>query len=81
MTSLLQPMNQGVIRSLKVHYGRKILRLCIQALYKNMPLPKITILEAMKIFSSSWSELFARAIVNCFRKAETRNSSQTIRAI
>ena len=59
-TSVLQPMNQGVIRSLKVHYrGRVVRRLC-RALDKTKALPKISILRAT---------VLAQTIVKCFRKA------------
>ena len=52
-TSVLQPMDQGVIRSLKAHYrGRVVRRLC-RALDKTKTLPKISILQAMKILVSS----------------------------
>ena len=43
-TSVLQPMDQGVIRSLKAHYRKKVVRLCIKAVESNKPLPKISIL-------------------------------------
>ena len=53
-TSVLQLMYQGVIRSLKAHYrGRVVRRLC-RALDKTKMLPKISILQAMKILLSSW---------------------------
>ena len=52
-TSVLQPMDQGVIRSLKAHYqGRVVRRLCT-ALDKTKTLPKISILQGMKILVSS----------------------------
>ena len=80
-------MDQGVIRSLKAHYCRKILRLCIKALYKNMSLPKITITEAMENLSFVWSGLPAQTIMHCLRmagklyKSKSLNSNQTIRII
>ena len=68
-TSVLQWMDQGVIRSLKAHYwGRVVRRLC-RALDKMKTLPKICILQAMKILVSSWETVSAKTIVNCFRKA------------
>ena len=54
------------------------MRLCIKALDKNMSLPKITILESMKLLSSLWSKLSAQTITNCFRKAGISDSSQQL---
>ena len=75
-TSVLQPMDQGVTRSLKAHYrGRVIRRLC-RALDKTKTLPKISILQAMKIRVSSWEAVSAQTIVNCFRKAGITSEAQ-----
>ncbi|MEO0686596.1 MAG: hypothetical protein AAFY76_16535, partial [Cyanobacteria bacterium J06649_11] len=49
-TSVLQPMDQGVMRSLKAHYRRRVVRLLCGALENNKPLSKISILSGMKIF-------------------------------
>ena len=75
-TSVLQPMDQGVIRSLKAHYwGRVVRRLC-RALDKTKTLPKISILQAMKILVYSWEAVSAQTIVNCFRKAGITSEAQ-----
>ena len=42
-TSVLQPMDQGVIRSLRAHYRKKVVRLCIKEVESNKLLPKISI--------------------------------------
>ena len=47
-TSLLQPVDQGVIRSLKAHYRKKVVYLCIKVVESNKLLPKISILQLMK---------------------------------
>ena len=80
-TSVLQPMDQGVMRSLKAHYrGRVIRRLC-RALDKTKTLPKVSILQAMKILAPSWKAVSAQIIVNCFGKAgitpEAQNAAIT----
>ena len=80
-TSVLQRINPGVIRSLKAHYwGRVIRRLC-RALDKTKMLPKISVLQAMKILVSSWEAVSTQTIVNCFRKAgitpEAQNAAIT----
>ena len=67
-TSVLQPMDQGVIRSLKAHYRGRVVRWLCRALDKTTTLPKIYIVQAMKILVSSWEAVSAQTIVNCFRK-------------
>ena len=40
-----------------------------------MSQPKITIVEAMKILSFSWSEISDQTIINCFGKAGSSASN------
>ena len=75
-TSVLQPMDQGVIRSLKVHYRKKVVCLCIKAVESNKPLPKISILQAMKHLVSSWNAVSKETVVNCFKKSDISQSNQ-----
>ena len=75
-TSVLQPMDQGVIRILKAHYRRRIVRLCIKVLNGNKHLPKITILQAMKNLVSSWNAVSEETITNCFKKANISHANQ-----
>ena len=74
-TSVLQPMDQGVVRSLKAHYRKKVVRLCIKAVESNKPLPKISILQAMKHLVSSWNAVSKETIVNCFKKSNISQSN------
>ena len=67
-TSVLQPMDQGDIRSLKAHYRRRVVRLLCSALENNKPLPKISILSGMKILADSWEAVTKQTIINCFKK-------------
>ena len=69
-TSILQPMDQGVIRSLKAHYRGRVVRLLCRALEKKEACPKISILQSMKIQVHSWEVVSKETIINCFRKAE-----------
>ncbi|XP_065677483.1 uncharacterized protein LOC136092840 [Hydra vulgaris] len=66
-------MDQGVIRSLKALYRHKIMRLCIKAVDNNEPMPKISILQAMKDLVSSWNAVSKETAINCFKKAEELN--------
>ena len=80
-TSVLQPMDQGVIRGLIAHYWGKVVRRLCSALDKTKTLPKISIIQAMKILVPSWEAVSAQAIVNCFRIAgitpEAQNAAIT----
>ena len=68
-TSVLQPMDQGVVQSLKAHCRKKVVPLCIKAVESNKPPAKISILQAMKHFVSSWSVISKETIINCFKKS------------
>ena len=68
-TSILQRMDQGVIRSFKAHYRGRVVRLLCRALEKIEPCLKISILQSMKILVDSWEVVSKEAIINCFRKA------------
>ncbi|XP_065645611.1 tigger transposable element-derived protein 4-like [Hydra vulgaris] len=77
-SSVLQPMDQGVIRSLKAHYRHKIVRLCIKAVDNNEPMPKISILQGMKDFVSSWNAVSKETVINCFKKAGISKTNKSI---
>ena len=68
-TSKTQPMDQGVIRSLKAKYRRKIIRRLTKAVDTKKAFPKTSILDAMQLLQSSWSEISETTVKNCFRKA------------
>ena len=80
-TSVLQPMDQSLFRSIKAHYWRRVARWLCRALDKTKTLPKMSILQAMKILVSSWEAVSAQTIFNCFRKTgitpETKNVAIT----
>ena len=62
-------MDQGVIRSLKCKYRTRIIKMIINAIDNGKQMPSISILEAMKMLPHSWSEVSESSIINCFRKA------------
>ena len=61
-TSITQPMDQGVIRSLKVKYRANVVCKIIRSL------EKISLLHGMQMLVSPWNALTTETIVNCFRK-------------
>ena len=74
--SILQPMDDDVIRSLKAHYGRVVVHLLCRALEKNEPYSKISILQAMKILADSWEAVTKEIVIICFKKSEINPAVQ-----
>lgn len=69
-TSLLQPLDAGIIKNLKDFYRKRLLRKSIQHMTEHHALKKISVLEAIQIISDSWSEdVKCTTIANCFRHA------------
>lgn len=72
-TSVLQPMDQGVIRSLKAKYRAKMLTHIIREIESNDRLTandvKIDILMAMNWIKFAWESVTGDTIKNCFKKA------------
>ena len=75
-TSKTQPMDQGVIRSLKAKYPKNVVREIIQSLEKKKTLSKISLLQGMQILVSAWDALSTQTFVNCFRKSGISTESQ-----
>ncbi|XP_054717662.1 tigger transposable element-derived protein 4-like [Uloborus diversus] len=74
-TSVMQPMDQGVIRSLKCHY-RKQLILRILECYDNNKDCDISLLDAIVLVEKSWRMVSDSTIRNCFRHAGLRKMQQ-----
>jgi len=68
-TSVLQPMDQGVIRSLQARYRTKVVQKMIEAIEGNKSLPDVSVLDAMKMLVLAWDEVTNKIVQNCFRKA------------
>ena len=75
-TSVLQRTDQYVTRSLKAHYRKKFVHLCIKAVENNKALPNISILQVMKHLKSSWNTVSKETIVNYFKKSNISQSNQ-----
>ena len=76
-TSKTQPMDQGVIRSLKAFYRSNVVKRQIKHIDAGREVPKINILEAMRILVKSWEAVSANTVVNCFKKAGISKETQT----
>ena len=69
-TSVTQPMDQGVKRSLKAKYRSLVVRRLISNLEKKASVPAISILSAMMRLSKAWNTLPDKTFTNCLRKCE-----------
>lgn len=67
-TSVLQPMDQGVIKSLKAHY-RKKLAVCILQEQDTLNFGKVTLLDACRFLQKAWIEVSESTIAHCFNHA------------
>uniref|UniRef100_A0A1B6C4M0 HTH CENPB-type domain-containing protein n=1 Tax=Clastoptera arizonana TaxID=38151 RepID=A0A1B6C4M0_9HEMI len=68
-TSVLQPMDQGVIRSLKNHYRKQLLKKIIICMDTVTPV-NITVLDGIQFLDNAWSKVTPRTISRCFRKSK-----------
>ena len=62
-------LDQGLIWSLKSKYRTRIIQKVLAAIGQGKQLPVISILEAMKDLTLSWSEVSKETITNCFTKS------------
>ena len=75
-TAKLQPMDMGVIRSLKAYYRTLLVRKVLECLDAGNSAPKISVLDAMFMATSAWKSVTSQTIINCFRKAGISNASR-----
>ena len=75
-TAVTQPMDQGVIRSLKAKYRSRLIKLIIKAIDSNKDIPKINVLDVMKLLTLSWEDVTENTVQNCFAKARISNDDQ-----
>ena len=76
-TSKLQPMHQGVIRSLKAHYKTMSIKKLIEAIAKKKPLPEFSILDAMQMFDLALGEsLQPKLLLTILKKVEFQKKSK-----
>lgn len=67
-SSKIQPMDQGIIRSLKSHYRKDFIRQYILALDNNEKFA-VSVLDAVRMLNKSWQCVTKATIKNCFRHA------------
>ena len=75
-TSKTQPMNQGVISSLKGFYHHLIIKCYITSIDRGRSPTKFNILEALTFLTATWKCASLITLVNCYRNAGTSSESQ-----
>ena len=74
-TSLIQPMDQGVIKNLKGHYQSSLNSRVIASLDADEEsnaqsiIKTITLLDAVHLIAEAWNNVKISTIANCFRRA------------
>lgn len=70
-TSVIQPMDQGIIKSFKAQYRRRLVHKYLAAVEKNTQIKDITInvKEAIDMAFQAWQKVTSTTIANCFKKA------------
>jgi len=73
-TSVIQPMDQGIINAFKIRYRTHIVRRRIQSIEYGGDEEEVTInvLDAINYLSDAWDATTRTTIVNCYRKAGFR---------
>lgn len=68
-TSVLQPMDMGIIKSMKAFYRKNILLRTVSMFEENNQLPKINLLDCVRITLKAWACVTEETIKSCFQKA------------
>ncbi|XP_035673006.1 tigger transposable element-derived protein 4-like [Branchiostoma floridae] len=74
-TSRLQPMDQGIIQTVKLKYRKRQLRRILQELENDkeatgtQAAKRLTVLQAIQFVGAAWRETTPETIQKCFRKA------------
>jgi hypothetical protein len=78
-TSRLQPLDQGIIKNMKVHYKKRLLRhvlahMDVVSLAQEV-IKSVTVLHAANWIAQAWKEVTPQTIMNCFGKGGFTTSS------
>lgn len=71
-TSVLQPMDQGIIRSFKCHYRKRLIRHVLLQIQESDLIAsnvEIDVMQAMRWSLSAWDSVTKTTVFNCFKKA------------
>jgi hypothetical protein len=69
LTSILQPCDLGIIRSMKHYYREKIVKTMVNCVEQEIEFPNINVLDAINTMAEIWTvNVKPSTISNCFRK-------------
>lgn len=68
VTSVLQPMDQNVLRLLKLHYRNKLLSQIISNGNVADSLKKIDLRQAIVLLNESWQQIKSETIAHCWKR-------------
>lgn len=68
MTSVIQPMDQGIIKNLKHFYRRLLVENILTGDYDALKI-KLDILQASRMCKQAWDQVTPETVKNCFKKA------------
>ncbi|KAL0212134.1 hypothetical protein RCL1_005760 [Eukaryota sp. TZLM3-RCL] len=68
-TSIMQPIDQGVVLSFKSNYRKRVVERDFMEKTSREQLPQISMADAIKWMSESWAEVQATVIRNCWKKS------------
>ena len=73
---MIQPIDRGIINTVKVKYKKQVLRRKLDAIEYGYEMEPITILDAIEYLDKAWREINQSTIANCFRKAGYKINNQ-----
>lgn len=69
LTSVLQPLDSGIIHSFKAHYRNLLVNLYLGHM-ENTNIKKIDLKKTIKFISDAWLQTSEQTIINCWRHAD-----------
>ena len=76
-TSITQPIDQGVIRSLKAKYRSRMIKQIIKAIDANKSIPEVNVSDAMKMLTICWEDVTEETVKKFFTKSHISPQDQT----
>lgn len=78
LTSVMQPMDQGIILNLKTFYRRFMIEKILSHLELKNELLSIDLLQAVDLISMAWNSVTSSTISNCFRHAKLYHEEEEV---